>query len=98
MHTAACLDRFKAASEAGGGYLAEDSPFALGGYEIAALSAELVKRAVADVLRGTLAVVEELAGIRTEVVDPFLVMLKENQPAVDFVAFQRAWVEAQARG
>jgi acetoin utilization deacetylase AcuC-like enzyme len=52
VHEAGYLDRFKALSDAGGGALAEDSPFARGGYEIACLSAGLVRRAVADVLRG----------------------------------------------
>ncbi len=55
VHTAAYLDRFKATSDAGGGFLAEDSPFSRGGFEIAALSAGLVKCAVSDVLRGDLA-------------------------------------------
>ena len=52
VHTADYLDRFKALSDAGGGSLAEDSPFARGGFEIAALSAGLVKRGVRDVLAG----------------------------------------------
>lgn len=55
VHTAEYLDRFKAQSDAGGGFLAEDSPFGRGGFEVAALSAGLVKRAVADVLRGEVA-------------------------------------------
>ncbi len=55
VHTADYLERFRAASDAGGGFLAEDSPFGRGGYEIAALSAGLVKRAVLDVLKGEVA-------------------------------------------
>ncbi len=54
VHTADYLRRFKAMSDAGGGALAEDSPFGRGGYEIAAQSAGLVKRAVLDVLSGDL--------------------------------------------
>lgn len=54
VHTADYLDRFKALSDAGGGALAEDSPFSRGGYEVAALSAGLVKRGVRDVLAGDL--------------------------------------------
>lgn len=44
-----------------------------------------------------LAIVEELAGHRTDVVDPFLAPLVANQPAADMVAFQRARLAAQAR-
>jgi len=44
-----------------------------------------------------LAIVEELSGHRTDVVDPFLEPLSGNQPAPDLVAFQRARLEAQAR-
>ena len=44
-----------------------------------------------------LAVVEELSGHSTEVVDPFRQFLEENQPAADMVAFQRARLEAQVR-
>ena len=54
VHTADYLDRFKALSDAGGGALAEDSPFSRGGYEVAALSAGLAKRGVRDVLAGDL--------------------------------------------
>lgn len=54
VHSAGYLDRFKAMSDAGGGALAEDSPFSQGGYEIASLSAGLVKRGVRDVLAGDL--------------------------------------------
>lgn len=44
-----------------------------------------------------LAIVEELSGLRTDVRDPFLRSLRENQPAPDLVAFQRARLAAQAR-
>ena len=44
-----------------------------------------------------LAIVEELSGLRTDVRDPFLGSLRENQPAPDLVAFQRARLAAQAR-
>ncbi|MEO8242509.1 MAG: class II histone deacetylase [bacterium] len=54
IHTPGYLQRFKALSDAGGGAMAEDSPFGRGGYEIAALSTGLVKRAVLDVLSGDL--------------------------------------------
>ncbi len=43
------------------------------------------------------AIVEELSGLDTDVEDPFLGPLSENQPAADFVAFQRARLQAQAR-
>lgn len=49
VHDPAYLDRFKALSDAGGGNAGDYSPFGAGAYEIAALSAGLVKRAVADV-------------------------------------------------
>lgn len=39
------------------------------------------------------AVIEELAGVRTEVVDPFLVMLEGQQSDGDFCAFQRAAID-----
>jgi acetoin utilization deacetylase AcuC-like enzyme len=42
-----------------------------------------------------LAVVEELSGVRTDVVDPFEVLLDEQQPPADFVAFQKARLESQ---
>jgi len=44
-----------------------------------------------------LAVIEALAGTRTGVADPFLPLIDAGQPAADFVAFQRARLEAQAR-
>ncbi|SMO32184.1 class II histone deacetylase [Paracoccus laeviglucosivorans] len=54
VHPARYLDRFKAASDAGGGELGHHAPFLRGGYEIAALSAGLAKAAVGAVLRGDL--------------------------------------------
>lgn len=44
-----------------------------------------------------LAVIEALAGRRTEVQDPFQALIEAGQPAEDFVAFQRARLAAQAR-
>jgi len=52
VHPARYLDDFKAQSDAGGGDAGIYSPFGAGSYEIAALSAGLAKRAVADVLGG----------------------------------------------
>ncbi|ABQ70689.1 histone deacetylase superfamily [Rhizorhabdus wittichii RW1] len=52
VHTVDYIDRFKATSDAGGGDLGGFAPFSQGGYEIAALSAGLAKRAVDDVLSG----------------------------------------------
>ncbi|MEM8786960.1 MAG: class II histone deacetylase [Pseudomonadota bacterium] len=52
VHPAAYLDAFQAKSDAGGGELGLRTPFGPGGYDIAALSAGLVTRAVADVLSG----------------------------------------------
>ena len=49
IHTPAYLDRFKALSDAGGGNAGHYSPFGHGSYEIAALSAGLVRQAVSDV-------------------------------------------------
>jgi acetoin utilization deacetylase AcuC-like enzyme len=49
VHPADYLDRFKALSDAGGGNAGIYSPFGAGSYEIAALSAGLVRRAVTDV-------------------------------------------------
>lgn len=49
IHTVAYLDKFKALSDAGGGNAGHYSPFGRGSYEIAALSAGLVKQAVSDV-------------------------------------------------
>lgn len=43
-----------------------------------------------------LAVVEELAGLRSPVEDPFLALLEGQQPPADFDAFQRARLQAQA--
>jgi acetoin utilization deacetylase AcuC-like enzyme len=43
------------------------------------------------------AVVETLAGHRTDVEDPFLQILTEQQPPTDFVVFQRQRLEQQAR-
>jgi len=53
IHPQAYLDRFKAASDAGGGDLGEQAPFGRGGFEIAKVSAGLAKQAVDDVLNGT---------------------------------------------
>ncbi|KAA2312373.1 class II histone deacetylase [Pseudooceanicola sediminis] len=55
VHPASYLDRFKEMSDAGGGELGLRTPFAQGGYEIAALSAGLAKQALLDVMRGTVA-------------------------------------------
>jgi acetoin utilization deacetylase AcuC-like enzyme len=52
IHSADYLNRFKAMSDAGGGDLGEQAPFGLGGYEIAAKSAGLAKKAVLDVVSG----------------------------------------------
>jgi acetoin utilization deacetylase AcuC-like enzyme len=42
------------------------------------------------------AVIEELAGVRTEVVDPFLPMLEGQQPSTEFRAFQREAIDRVA--
>jgi acetoin utilization deacetylase AcuC-like enzyme len=55
VHPADYLDRFKAASDAGGGELGLRTPFGPGGYETACLSAGLAKAALFEVLDGTLA-------------------------------------------
>ena len=52
VHPGDYLDAFKAMSDAGGGELGLRTPFGQGGYEIAALSAGLAERALADVLAG----------------------------------------------
>jgi acetoin utilization deacetylase AcuC-like enzyme len=52
VHPASYLDEFKAMSDAGGGELGLRTPFAQGGYEIAALSAGLAKAALGDVMAG----------------------------------------------
>lgn len=52
VHPASYLDAFKAMSDAGGGEMGLRTPFAQGGYEIAALSAGLAKAALADVMTG----------------------------------------------
>lgn len=44
-----------------------------------------------------LAVIEELAGHRTEVMDPFAAVIDLQQPAADMVHLQRQRLEAQAR-
>jgi hypothetical protein len=44
-----------------------------------------------------LAVIEEFAGHRTPVEDPFSLILLAQQPEADFVAFQRQRFERQAR-
>lgn len=49
IHTAAYLDQFKQLSDQGGGNAGHYSPFGRGSFEIAALSAGLVKQAVSDV-------------------------------------------------
>ncbi|MGB7241642.1 MAG: class II histone deacetylase [Sulfitobacter sp.] len=53
VHSSDYIDRFKSLSDAGGGNAGLFSPFGGGSYEIAALSAGLVKQAVYDVLDGT---------------------------------------------
>lgn len=50
VHPAEYLDRFKQLSDAGGGDAGVYSPFGVGSFEIAALSAGLAKQAVTDVL------------------------------------------------
>lgn len=52
VHPAAYLDTFKEISGAGGGELGRRTPFAHGGYEIAALSAGLALAAVDAVMQG----------------------------------------------
>ena len=54
VHPDAYLDEFKRLSDAGGGELGRRTPFAQGGYEIAALSAGLATAAVTAVARGEL--------------------------------------------
>ena len=54
VHPASYLDAFKDMSDAGGGELGRRTPFAAGGYEIAALSAGLAVAAVDAVARGDL--------------------------------------------
>jgi len=54
VHPADFLARFKQLSDAGGGELGLRAPFGAGGYEIAALSAGLIKTALFNVLKGTL--------------------------------------------
>ena len=49
IHTPAYLDKFKALSDENGGNAGHYSPFGHGSFEIAALSAGLVKQAVSDV-------------------------------------------------
>lgn len=52
IHPASYLAEFKRLSDAGGGEVGERTPFGLGGYEIAAQSAGLVKAALMRVLTG----------------------------------------------
>ncbi len=52
VHTAEYLARFQDLSRADGGQIGPEALFSRGGFEIAALSAGLAKRAVADVLTG----------------------------------------------
>jgi len=54
VHPASYLDAFKEMSDNGGGELGRRTPFAQGGFEIAALSAGLVTAAVDAVARGDL--------------------------------------------
>lgn len=54
VHPAGYLDEFKRVSDAGGGELGHHTPFAQGGYEIAALSAGLSVAAVDAVASGSL--------------------------------------------
>jgi acetoin utilization deacetylase AcuC-like enzyme len=53
VHTARYVDRFRELSAGRGGEIGPEALFSHGGFEIAALSAGLAKRAVADVLDGT---------------------------------------------
>ena len=55
VHPASYLDEFKALSDAGGGELGRRTPFAAGGFELAALSAGLAVAAVDAVMRGEVA-------------------------------------------
>ena len=52
IHPQSYLSEFKTLSDVGGGELGERTPFGRGSYEIAALSAGLVKAALLDVLEG----------------------------------------------
>ena len=52
VHPESYLSEFKSLSDAGGGELGLRTPFAQGGFEIAALSAGLVKQALFSVLKG----------------------------------------------
>ncbi len=52
IHPASYLDRFKALSDADGGEIGLRTPFGRGGYEVAALSAGLALRGLADILTG----------------------------------------------
>jgi len=52
IHPASYLSEFKRVSDSGGGELGQRTPFGPAGYEIAALSAGLVKHAVFSVLSG----------------------------------------------
>jgi acetoin utilization deacetylase AcuC-like enzyme len=54
VHPAKYLNEFKKKSDEGGGEMGLRTPFAQGGYEIAALSAGLAKSALAAVLKGEL--------------------------------------------
>ncbi|MCV7227044.1 class II histone deacetylase [Mycolicibacterium komossense] len=54
VHTAGYIDRFQELSAGRGGEIGPEALFSHGGFEIAALSAGLAKRAVADVLDGIL--------------------------------------------
>lgn len=53
VHTADYVERFRTLSVGRGGEIGPEALFSHGGFEIAALSAGLAKRAVADVLDGT---------------------------------------------
>ncbi|MBG6120428.1 MULTISPECIES: class II histone deacetylase [unclassified Sphingobium] len=52
VHTKDYISRFREVSAAGGGEVGLLAPFSIGGFEIAAMSAGLAKRAVDDVLSG----------------------------------------------
>lgn len=52
VHPKSYLDAFKDASDTGGGELGLRTPFGLGGFEQASLSAGLAQRAVSDVMAG----------------------------------------------
>lgn len=52
VHTPDYISRFREVSAAGGGELGMVAPFSVGGFDVAAISAGLAKRAIDDVLNG----------------------------------------------